>query len=89
MDYEKIIEVVERVENEYDELENKNEISKKDIAIELAIELVDIPVLPNIIEDRKAVKALKRFILGHIIDAIVAAFNKVGKFLHKNASQMD
>lgn len=84
MDYSKIIEVIEKVENEYDELENKEELSKKDMAIEMAIELVDIPAVPNFIEDRKAVKALKRFVLGHIIDAIVAVFNKVGKFIHKN-----
>ena len=83
MDYSKIINIVEKVENEYDELEKKDELSKKDMAIELAIELVDIPVLPNFIEDRKAVKALKRFVLGHVIDAIVAVFNKIGTFIHK------
>jgi len=83
MDYSKIINIVEKVENEYDEIENKDELSKKDMAIELAIEIVDIPVLPNIIENRKAIKALKRFILGHIIDGIVAAFNYIGKFIHK------
>ena len=37
MDYSKIINIVEKVENEYDELENKDELSKKDMAIELAI----------------------------------------------------
>lgn len=83
MDYSKIINIVEKVENEYDELENKDELSKKDMAIELAIELVDIPVLPNFLEDRKAIKGLKRFVLGHVIDAIVAVFNKIGKFIHK------
>ena len=83
MDYSKIINIVEKVENEYDELENKDELSKKDMAIELAIELVDIPVVPNFLEDRKAVKALKRFLLGHVIDAVVAVFNKIGKFIHK------
>ena len=83
MDYSKIINIVEKVENEYDELENKDELSKKDMAIELAIELVDLPVVPNLLEDRKAVKALKRFVLGHVIDAVVAVFNKIGKFIHK------